>query len=267
MSKAEIPIAEQFFSVQGEGPHNGVPSLFLRLSGCNLSCGLTESDVSEFEKGQDPEAGAQWVCDTIDVWRTAKRVVPVGELVDEWQDLGWFGRLYNGANLVVTGGEPLIKSNQQSLFDLFQKLSFEGGSENEFPTVEVETNGTVMPQPSIRRFVSQWNVSLKLSNSGMAESRRLDGSVIGQYISIHEYSLGNDATFKFVVHSQSDVSEVKEIKERYGIPDSMISLMPAGQTREQLAEKYSEVAEYCKANNWRFSPRLHVNIWNKQTGV
>ena len=60
---ATLPISETFFSVQGEGKLTGVPSFFIRTSGCNLRC--------------------TW-CDTpYASWNPERTIRSVDELVDE----------------------------------------------------------------------------------------------------------------------------------------------------------------------------------------
>jgi 7-carboxy-7-deazaguanine synthase len=42
-----ILVKGTFFSIQGEGKHAGRPAFFVRLAGCNLKCGLCDTDWSK----------------------------------------------------------------------------------------------------------------------------------------------------------------------------------------------------------------------------
>jgi 7-carboxy-7-deazaguanine synthase len=258
---SEVAIAEQFYSIQGEGPHAGTPAIFLRLAGCNFSCGWND-DLDEYEPGDDPQGEAEWVCDTIDVWRAAKRRVEPKELVEGWKAEDWLGRLHSGAHIVLTGGEPMLPAHQDAFHDFYLELL----GNRVRPFVEVETNGSIEPDPKIVGDVNQWNVSLKLSNSGMEMDKRINEDAIEQFIDIHKHSK-SDATFKFVVADEDNVHEILELQNLYDIPKEMMMLMPAGQTQEQLRETYGIVAEVCKDFNWQFSPRLQVDAWGQVTGV
>lgn len=259
-----IAIAEQFYSVQGEGPFAGVPAIFLRLAGCNLSCGWSE-DLGDYEPGDEPTAeDATWVCDTIDVWREANETVGAKDLAQSWDARGWLDALEDGAHIVLTGGEPTLPKHQESMAEFFDVLEERMGWE---PFIEVETNGTQMLDPEFESHIDHFNVSLKLQNSGMDVQRRLVVDAIDQYVGMREPSEPRSAIFKFVVSGEADVGEVKAIVNELDIQDSQVSLMPAGQTRDDLQTTYPVVAEACKEERWRFSPRLQVNTWGEVTGV
>lgn len=270
---SRLAVAEMFFSLQGEGPYAGTPAIFLRLAGCNLSCGWHD-DLEEYEPGDEPQGDATWVCDTIDVWRDPENHYEPLELVKEWKDRGWVEHIQNGAHIVLTGGEPTLPNHQEAFFDFYHTLTdpqMPGSAlPDGRPYVEVETNGTQELMPKFELVVDHYNVSTKLANSGMAEERRLTTSV-GQFTEFSPTASKDSevptAVYKFVVSSRDDLDEIYEIAEQFEIDNEQISLMPAGQTREQLAETYPVVAEICKENGHRFSPRLHVNVWDAATGV
>ena len=66
------PIVEIFNPVQGEGQHTGVPSVFIRFGGCNLSCAWCDTDFSVFNRMPISD-----IMDTLSQW-TTKRIVYTG---------------------------------------------------------------------------------------------------------------------------------------------------------------------------------------------
>ncbi len=61
----------------------------------------------------------------------------------------------------------------------------------------------------------------------------------------------------------------EEIKETYLpiIKRDKIWLMPSGENQKLLSESKQIVAEICKKEYLKFTDRLHIEIWNKKTGV
>jgi organic radical activating enzyme len=149
---------------------------------------------------------------------------------------------------VVTGGEPLESPLFVPLVEALKTLGF---------TVEVETSGTLAPPPVS---VDQWNVSPKLANSGVPESRRINQEAIRNFLS-------QTAWWKFVVAEQADVAEVLQLMERFAIPRDRILLMPEGIRREELLERSLWVVDECRRHGLRYSPRLHILLWGAKRGV
>ena len=232
MSHNFLQISEKFFSIQGEGKTIGAPSIFIRLSGCNLLC---KSD--------------SWTCDSIDVWKKGTRT----EFKDILSTEDIIG-LKNGIHLIFTGGEPLLHQKNIASF-----LSFLNTEYNLRPFVEVETNGTILPIKDLIFDVNVWNVSPKLSNSGESKEKRFNRAAIFRLNKLN-------TIFKFVIDKREDV---EEIFSDFGniIAHNKVYLMPAADNQEDLSKKRREVIEFCKQYILNFTDRLHITTWNKKTGV
>ena len=232
MSLNHLQISEKFYSIQGEGKTMGAPSIFVRLTGCNLLC---KSD--------------KWVCDSIEVWRKGnkvdfKEVLSIEDIIS----------LENGVHLIFTGGEPLL--HQKSIASFLAYLQME---HNLRPFVEVETNGTIMPIKELIFDVNVWNVSPKLTNSGETLKKRVNIAAIQQFNKLN-------TIFKFVISERKDVEEIFDVFGNY-IERKKVYLMPAADNQETLYEKRIEVIEFCKQYILNFTDRLHITTWNKKTGV
>tara|TARA_R110001599_G_scaffold118871_2_gene288284 strand:- start:64 stop:765 length:702 start_codon:yes stop_codon:yes gene_type:complete len=229
-----LTVSERFYSLQGEGATMGVPSVFLRLAGCNLLC-----------------QSKTWVCDTIEVWQKGIKT-PFHEVL---QGEDCFDRLHQGAHLVITGGEPLLHQRKLVHFLKWFELAY-----GWLPFIEVETNGTIMPDDYLLEIVKQWNCSPKLSNSGEPNEKRFKPLVLD---TLNQFQ---NTIFKFVVGEESDIVEViSEFSEH--ISSDKLCLMPAGETQEKLAKTRLIAADAAIKLGIRYSERLHIVIWNQKTGV
>jgi len=230
-----IRVSETFFSVQGEGITVGVPAVFIRLQGCNLDCG---------------SRGGSWVCDTEAVWKQGNKysLHDFGKIV---QSL-YKQPLAKGAHLIFTGGEPLLQ--QESIVNLINILDIKS-------PIEVETNGTILPNQFLQSRVNYWNVSPKLSNSGEPQSKRITTG-------LDWFTKQSNAIFKFVVSNKDDVLDVKSSfpwVKKLGIRQKF--LMPAADSRFTLHENYELIIELAKTNGYSLSQRLHLTVWDKKTGI
>ena len=226
---------EIFASIQGEGVTLGVPSVFVRLSLCNLHC--------------------SWPCDTAYTWDWTRYDpqdeiirVSVEEIVQRVQRLGGA----NTRHVVITGGEPLLQ--QRQVVPLASAL--QAGSYR----IEVETNGTIRPHAALAAVIDQWNVSPKLANSGnTAEEREVPEALTW-------FAARPNAFFKFVVAAPEDLDEVCALAERYAIPVDRILLMPEGRDPATLQERSQWLVEQCREYGYRFTTRLHILLWGDQRG-
>ena len=239
----KLAVSEVFYSIQGEGITTGYPAVFLRLGGCNLMCGGkgTQTDGMLHD-------GATWRCDTIEVWMKSK-----AKAFEEIFDNECMVAMQCGAHLVITGGEPLMQ--REKIMYLIKWLR--EGIPNLY--VEIETNGTILSTNALFTLVNQWNVSPKLSNSGMNYKDTFRDIVL--------YSLNKHNTiFKFVISDYEDWDEVERLYLPH-IDKDKVWLMPSGSNTKELKKSKLIVAEICKHNYLKFTNRLHIEIWNKKTGV
>ena len=231
VSKQPSGKPEVFYSLQGEGPTLGTPSVFLRLATCNLACTWCDTkytwDWAHYDFGQEMV--------NLDVSQVEERILSSG-----------------CRNLVITGGEPLLQQNE--LAPLVVSLKAQGFR------FEVETNGTQVPIQDLIRAIDQWNVSPKLANSGNPSERREVAPAL------ESFSALPNAYFKFVVAAPGDLEEVRKLRDKYHIPNNRVILMPEGQTADALKERSGWISEVCVKEEYRFGPRLHILLWGDQRG-
>jgi len=88
-----------FYTIEGEGEFIGQPSVFMRLSMCNLTCkGFASAD-------------SPYGCDSFVSW-SIKNKMSFEEIVKFLEESGYKDHLLNGAIFKITGGEPLIQQNK-----------------------------------------------------------------------------------------------------------------------------------------------------------
>jgi organic radical activating enzyme len=222
---------EIFRSVQGEGVSAGTPTVFLRLATCNLACSWCDTKYT-------------WDWDSYDF---DEQVMPMEESDLEERILG-----FDLPHLVITGGEPLMQ--QKALGPLALSLNRRG------LFCEVETNGTLAPQPEMVDAVSQWNVSPKLGNSGNGRDRREVPEALRAFRDLET------AYFKFVVVDPSDIDEVLSLRNKHDLPAERVVLMPEGTSAAAINDRGRWLAEACAEHGFRFSTRLHILLWGDQRG-
>lgn len=246
-----INVSEYFYSIQGEGQYQGYPAVFFRTQNCNLFCGQPKD--KEFK---EKCSSCKWVCDTISVWMKGKPMT-YDEILKQWDDEMIVGHLSKGAHLVLTGGEPMLQQNQLKdlIYAFVEKFGFK-------PFIEVETNGTIVPTSDFAMLVDRFNVSAKLSNSGNPKPLRYNEEALKYFTNEKK------AIFKFVTVDSDDTKEIfEDFIEPFEIPRDKIWLMPGAYNREELWKNGQSVAELCKQYGFKMTSRMHVEIWDKLTGV
>ena len=215
-----------FFSLQGEGATIGLPSVFIRLMGCSVGC--------------------VW-CDTKYSWSGPPvEEKTIAEILD-------FCREHNGAQVVVTGGEPLESPQFPTLIEALHDAGLR---------VEVETAGHIPPSEVVLEQVDQWNVSPKLESAQILEEK--------QPRTLDWLRRANEPYLKFVVHRADELDEIEDVLEQYGFrdfPRNNVIVSPGGKTREQMEHRLFALAEASMKRGFRFTPRLHVMLWGDKRGV
>jgi 7-carboxy-7-deazaguanine synthase len=223
-----LKIAELFYSLQGEGALVGVPSVFIRTSSCNLRCGWCDTPYTS--------------------WQPEGIEMDLDRILDEV-------KAHPARHAVVTGGEPMIAPE---IVPLTERLGAVGLH------VTVETAGTVF-QPV---FCDLMSISPKLANSApegrwaaQHDRLRIQPPVLRELMARYPYQL------KFVVERPQDLDEIRKLLEEVRAGRDRVILMPEGTDPERLRERSLWLAEICKDEGFRFSPRLHVDLWGNRRGV
>jgi 7-carboxy-7-deazaguanine synthase len=228
-----VKISEIFYSIQGEGTLIGVPSVFVRTSGCNLRC--------------------TW-CDTpYTSWN------PEGADMSLEQILAEVRQFTPARHAVVTGGEPMIAPEIVELTHLLRDAGLH---------ITIETAGTVFAPVAC----DLMSISPKLSNSTPHEREggrwaaqhdrlRYQPEVLRKLIGAYPYQL------KFVIAEPGDIEEASSMVEYLAADPASIVLMPEGTNALTLNERGRWLAEICKERGWRLSTRLHVDLWGNRRGV
>ena len=232
--------AEIFASLQGEGPSQGRPCAFVRLSRCNLACVWCDTAYTWRFEGDNRPHRAQLTYErkanqvTLDEAEAARRIAALGQ-----------------PRLVVTGGEPLLQAPA-----LARMVAFLPDMR-----VEIETNGTVAPPPALDALVAQYNVSPKLAHSGNPADLALPPE------RLRAWAAEPRAAFKFVVARPADIEEVLELAERFAIPRERVWLMAEGTDAATLEARETWLAPLCLEHGLTLSKRMHIQLYGDTRGT
>lgn len=230
-------ISEIFYSVQGEGSLTGVPSVFVRTSGCNLRCTWCDTPYASWQP-EGPEMSQQEIL--TEVMRHPTRYV------------------------VVTGGEPMIA---KGIREFLTQLHDDGRH------ITIETAGTVPPAglhidlASISPKLANSTPSVEKAGAGWAkrhDETRLQPAVLKEWLqSAVDYQL------KFVISNEADLEEAQEVVHSIGIsvPPEKVLLMPEGTSMEAMRSRYSLLINACLTHGYRLSPRLHIELFGNKRGT
>lgn len=226
-------ISEIFHSIQGEGKLAGVPSTFIRTSGCNLRCTWCDTPYASWTpKGE-----------SLDLDTILQRVAG-----------------HAGSHVVLTGGEPMIEPEVGALTQRLKRVGYH---------ITIETAATVW-QEVVCDLAS---ISPKLANStphareggrfaASHERNRINLDTIRRLITLGDYQL------KFVVERPEDMDEIDVLLARLGrCSPSNVLLMPQGVTCEELARHGEWIVDVCKQRGFRYGPRLQIALFGNRRGT
>jgi organic radical activating enzyme len=279
---SKIKIAELFYSIQGEGRYMGVPSVFLRVFGCNFKCagfGMPQGELSAEAINIDPTDYTDYKslplvstgCDSYASWDPRfKHLSPVLDtdsvalaIVDtlphkEWRD----------EHLVITGGEPLL-GWQRAYPDLLDQPNMDGLKEITF-----ETNGTQELTLEFKKYLTDWveqdlrrevtfSVSAKLPCSG----EKWEEAILPEVVC--EYENYGTAYLKFVVATEQDLADAECAVGAYRAAGfkGHVYIMPIGGVERVYTLNNRTVAEMAMRKGWRYSDRLQVPLFKNEWGT
>lgn len=246
-------ISEIFYSVQGEGKLTGLPSVFVRTSGCNLRC--------------------TW-CDTpYASWNPEGADLSTGQLLDKILP-------HNTRYVVLTGGEPMMF---KELVPLITALKSHGKH------ITVETAGTLWLDNLPPHSIDLASISPKLANSTpwereggrfarLHEKQRINLDTLRTFAGGGGGGEGErvvqECQWKFVLSSPGDLAEIEQLLAHINeglaneqrIQPADVLLMPEGTDADTLSDRSCWIADLCKHTGYRLSPRLHVYLWGNTKG-
>jgi len=293
----KIRYSEIFYSVQGEGRFVGVPSVFFRVFGCNFHChGFGQGrDKSKWLKPEEMPYATQDLsnvkhvselpvveigCDASASWSNRyKHLVNWDDVSKIAKDVTaytpqnkWTCDNGQDVHFIITGGEPMLW--QRETQQLLRQPEF-----NDLKNITIETNCTQPFKENFDKFLQglvagdytkepvhiTWSTSPKLSISGEKWERAIRPDVAKQYASIPNTHL----YYKFVVQDEQDLEEVNRARDEYhkADVDADIYLMPMGATQEGQAKTAGQVAEMAMKHGFKYSPRLHVDLFGNKWGT
>jgi 7-carboxy-7-deazaguanine synthase len=228
-------VSEIFYSLQGEGELTGVPSVFVRASGCNLRCAWCDTPYASWQPEGQPRS--------------------VGEIVAEVIR-------HPARHVVLTGGEPMIAKEMPALAGALKELGYH---------LTIETAATVAPAGITCDLAS---LSPKLLNSApdpvqhpawrkRHEATRWQPEVVRAWVDAYA------CQFKFVVARPADVDELEGMLAKLGrdIPAHKVLLMPEATSLERMRERAVWLGELCKARGYRYAHRLHIELYGNKRGT
>jgi len=238
---------EIFRSIQGEGVHTGRVRTFVRLSGCNLHCVWCDTPYTWNWRG------TKWPHEK-DRLGSPHKFEPLDEAIEmDVEAVAAAIAALPAEGVVITGGEPLAQ--MAGLIALAERLKQDGRR------VEIETNGTIPPDPRLAELVDLFMVSPKLAHSGNAAALAQRATPLAAFAALDQ------AVFKFVARTPADLDEVAALATRHAIPAERIMIMPEGTDSQALIARATALADAVLERGYGLSDRLHIHLFGDARGT
>ena len=272
----KIRYSEIFHSIQGEGKWVGTPSVFLRTFGCNLTCEgfgqprdnhIPEEEMPHMKMDISAVTSVEDLpvvdigCDSSASWSAKyKHLSPFATTDELAYKISEYAPWSKDNHLVITGGEPLL-GWQKAYIELLDNIYLD-----ELTHLTFETNGSKKVIPEFSDYLNMrdidvtWMCSPKLSLTGEDQSITIDPESL---LSMNKVNNSN-INLKFVIRDEEDITEVQDAITKYtnaGVVIEDVYLMPEGATLEGQELTERNVADICMKYGYKFSPRLHIQLF------
>jgi organic radical activating enzyme len=281
---SKLKVSELFYSIQGEGRYMGVPSVFLRVFGCNFTCdgfgmprgeksnerNLVAADIEQFKQYRDLPL-VHTGCDSYASWdprfKDLSPMVETDGLAEDIVNLLPYKR-WTREHLVITGGEPLL-GWQRAYPELLEHPKMQSLKEITF-----ETNGTQRLDEKFKKYLKEWqtanrdreitfSVSAKLPASGELWEDAIKPDIV------YDYSTVGYTYLKFVVATEDDIKDALMAMGKFRDEGFLgeVYLMPVGGVESVYNLNNKNVALACMKHGLRYSDRLQVPLFKNEWGT
>ena len=230
----KINISEIFYSIQGEGFLSGVPSVFIRISGCPLRCKFCDTGYAA-----NPKAGKK---------------LTISQIVKQVKQ-------YPTKYIVITGGEPFVCPNLPQLCKALKKhhITIETAGIKFVPGLKCDLMSISPKLSNAYSKPSDKNLYLKID-----ELKKL----IKNYDYQLKFVIEKASDIKELNKVLKDMTAWAKAHPTIAkAPDrSKIMLMPQARNIFEYLKRSKLVSEMCKKYGFAFSQRLHIMLWGNEKG-